>query len=138
MKNRLLVCSIVVSLGVGLVSLAQAGQKDTNLAWVDSTYREAEGSFADVRASPDGSQIGCSTDYSSTANPMNEGASYWAYCSATDASGNQAYCYTTDPGFFNVAASLDSDAVIYFAWNTSGVCTSISVYHGSTSSPKQP
>jgi len=54
------------------------------------------------------------------------------------AGGVTASCGTTDPNMIAVIRSLNSDAYIYFASDTTGKCTTISTYNDSGYVPKTP
>jgi hypothetical protein len=90
----------------------------------------AEGKAGDVHNSPDATQfIGCGLR-ASVNSPLQ------ANCWATDASGRQRACSTTDPGMITVAGSVGSDSYVYFGWNPSGKCSSIETQKGSFMHPK--
>jgi hypothetical protein len=46
-------------------------------------------------------------------------------------------CSTTNGTLLNNIRSINSDSYIYFKWNEDGVCTTITVEHGSVTRTKE-
>jgi len=119
--QSLSVALFVLSIG----AVAHAGSKEPWPVSINTTSRWAQGAFGDARNSSDQNQfIGCS---------INNGQ---AYCAAEDASGHFVSCVTTATAFLNALNSLNGDSALYFAYNTSGVCSSLIVYNYSYYAPK--
>jgi hypothetical protein len=121
---------VIQSLSVALFVLsigaaAHAGSKEPWPVTVSTSSHWAEGALGDARNSSDSNQfIGCS---------VNNGQ---AYCAAQDASGTYVSCVTTATSFLNALNSLNGGSALYFAYNTSGVCSSLIVYNYSYFSQK--
>jgi hypothetical protein len=91
----------------------------------------AEGKAGDVHNTEDATQfIGCGLR-------ANLGSQLQANCWATDASGRQRACSSTDAGMIAVAASVGPDSYLYFAWNPGGKCTALESQNGSFMHPKK-
>ena len=91
----------------------------------------AEGKVGDAHNSEDTMQlIGCGLRATAAGTVQ-------VNCWATDATGLQRGCNTTEPGMITVAGSVGSDSYVSFAWVPSGKCTAIEVQNGSFMNPKK-
>jgi hypothetical protein len=129
MKRSLVIGTLMV-LGLGGVALAGVHERDP--VYVDtSSYPSGQGTVGDPRSSVDTHQyIGCSaTSYAS-------GGSY-ASCSATDANGKSAYCYTYNADLRQAVLGIKGDSYVAFFGSPSGQCTTIIVSNGSSYAPKR-
>jgi hypothetical protein len=131
----------VIAVVAGLAGVAQAGNKSgmipTVVSYNAGTLQSggyAGGQVGDARASADIYQaIGCTVTYGSGfSGPQ-------ATCSATDASGNFAFCASTNAGFVAAVQAMTSNSYIYFTWAANTyACTYIEVNNSSTHLPLQP
>jgi hypothetical protein len=130
MKN---VSIAVVTVLVALTASAAAGRKDNWPVVVDLINKNAYGSLASARNSPDTVQnIGCSVFYD-TVNRRNQ-----VSCTATNAAGTTAQCGSQDPNLVQVGTAIGSDSFVQFRWDAAGACTTIFVSNSSTLGPKAP
>src|SRR5579872_2470293 len=111
-----------------VVPSAHAGEKYQLpvVIYSNSYYTMAEGILSDTRNSSD------STSYLSCGLYYNQGQPITGYCSARSATGQTAYCYTTDPPAVQVIASLHGDSFVWFDVNAnSSVCSFVSTEQSS-------
>jgi len=118
---------------LGLSGVALAGLRESDAVYVNSSSASpsGQGTVGDPRSSVDTHQyIGCGvTSYAA-------GGSY-ASCSATDANGKSAYCYTYDADLRQTVLGIKGDSYVAFFGNASGQCTAILVTNGSSYAPKR-
>lgn len=113
------------------VPLAYAGSRSTFLVTIDTVNRNAYGAFGSARNSSDNVQrIYCRT-FADTSGAES------VRCFATNAAGVGVTCFSTSPTLIRSAQSMVSDSYVYFAWDTSGVCTNLDVLKGSHLAPKE-
>lgn len=115
---------------VSAVAAATAGARYSPAVSVNTSSRSAYGSLGTARNSADAYQyIGCYTAVSSS--------SRFVECYATMSNSVWAYCYSSDPTFFEQARSINSDSYLYFTWDANGVCNYLQVANDSTFEPKR-
>ncbi|MFP2906391.1 hypothetical protein ACLESD_15270 [Pyxidicoccus sp. 3LFB2] len=131
MKTKnLLKVSVVGALLAG--TAAWAGLKSTHYVTINTSAREAFGSYADARGSGDRTQaIGCSI------HGFSRGSST-VICQAQDASGFSVYCLSSDPALVTAATSQSDAAYIRFTYDDNGACTYLYVGNSSNFAPRQP
>jgi hypothetical protein len=131
MKKALIVSAVVASLATGIGSLAWAGYKTTYNVYVSTSGLYANGAMGDARAVSGTSQyIGCNASYTGSGSPFIQ-------CSAYDGT-NYAYCVGSDASFLNVMQTMTGNSYIYFAYNSSSVCTYLEIGNDSYMTPIQP
>ena|SRR5688572_11733229 len=121
----------VLLLLLAMSATTLAGSKSEYPVYVDTTWRTAEGSIGTARNSADNvQQIGCRQNaYEASATVS---------CWARSANGVYVSCYnSTSETMRQAVANITSDAYVYFAYNTSGVCTVVQVVNASLFAPKQ-
>ena len=126
-KTSMLVLALVTT----LTGVAFAGAKFGQVTTVNASY--AYGNMGYARNAGDAtfpSYIGCSVTSSPGYRDMT--------CFAGNGLGRYGYCYSTDLALIEAARAVGSDSYIYFAWNTSGQCTYVSIENSSTWEPKLP
>jgi|HubBroStandDraft_1064217.scaffolds.fasta_scaffold559045_1 hypothetical protein len=126
-----LAVGVAVSLCL-LASGAVAGYKANYPVSISTSSRTMSGALGSIRNTSDTVQVFQCATYQGT------GGSPWAYCSATDASGNNASCSTTSPNLVQQINALNGDSYVYVYWNTDGSCGQIAAYVGSDFAPKAP
>lgn len=95
---------------------ARAGYDGNFQVVISDANRQAYGTLVGARHSPDNVQkLGCTIKADSV------------LCFATNAAGAYRTCVSTDPALMAVARSLNGDSYLWFVWDASGVCTSITV-----------
>lgn len=111
----------MVALGMAATTAtALAGLKINSTVTVNTTSRYATGALGSARNSADSVQyIGCSVTDSA--------GSAFVSCSARNSAGRFASCTSSDVGKVSAASSINSDSYIYFRYDSSGVCTYLSV-----------
>lgn len=112
-----------------LVATAHAGL--TYGVVVSVTPTAAQGSMAAARSAPD------NITYLECSETAMVGSNYVA-CYAREAGGKSAACATNDPNMVAQVRALQGDSSLYFAWDSSGHCSQISVTQGSMFGPKSP
>lgn len=119
MRKGFLTAMFAVGLAVTSAS-ALAGFKTNANVTVDTSNRFASGALGSARSSGDSVQyIGCSvTDAVGQA---------YVTCTARNSAGTVASCSSTDYGKVTVASAINSDSFVFFRYDTSGVCTYLSV-----------
>jgi hypothetical protein len=111
---------------------AYAGYKSIYYVGVDTTSREAYGSFGSARSSADTVQyIGCAVQGFSSGTSR-------VICEARNASNVSAACSSTAPAMVTAATSQSGDSYIYFTWDETGTCTYLYVSNTSNWAPRQP
>jgi hypothetical protein len=111
-------------------NVAVAGQKYDYPVAVSTTYAYAGGSMGTARNSSDTNQgISCTVSGSISNTSVS--------CSAVDANGNSAYCYTPNSGqMAQAVAAVSSDSYIFFEWDSNGACTFVEIEASSSLAPK--
>jgi len=131
MQNRFLKISLLMAVAL-FVNTAIAGVKFSGNVYIDAVSRYAYGSLGTARNSADGySWVTCGVQSGTT-------GSMYASCYAVNASGVSASCGTTNANLVAVVATLEGDSSISFQWDSSGLCTYISVGQSSAAEPKKP
>lgn len=129
-KLNLMVAGAVGALLAG--TAAWAGYKSTYYVGVDTTSREAYGSFGSARASADSVQyIGCAVQ------GFSNGTNY-VLCQARNANNVSAYCSSSEPALVNAATALSDGSYMYLNWDANGTCTYLYVSNASQWAPRQP
>ena len=128
--KRSLLWGLALALGIS-GGVALAGQRESDPVYVDTSTPSGQGTVGDPRSSTDTHQyIGCGvTSYAS-------GGSY-ASCSATDANGKSAYCYTYNADLRQAVLGIKGDSYVAFFGSKTGECTAIIVTNGSSYAPKR-
>ncbi len=104
---------------------AQAGLKLSYPVVVQPSF--AWGAFGSARASADTVQMLQVTNSRSS-----------SFLFARDAAGKDGMCTTTNPDLMAIARTATSGAYVYFAWDSTGACTDISVVNASYIAPAAP
>lgn len=113
---------------LGFATNVDAGSKQYKPVEVVSNY--AWGSMGSARNSGDNNQyIGCTVNTSGSTPTGN--------CYARNAAGTLKTCTTTNFYYVEQMKSLASDSYIYFGWNASGQCTTLSIGTMSSYEPKR-
>jgi hypothetical protein len=114
---------------------ASAGYKGVENVYI-STWT-ASGAAGTARASSDPYQfIGCYITQSG-----GTGEAMYGGCDASDSNGKTANCFFPQAaitGFEKVAAAAGPNSNYYFAWDSTGACTYLSVSSGSQWAPVSP
>ena len=112
---------------------AIAGNKPTATVTINTSTRTAEGAFGSTRNSADSTQfIYCDLDAFTTSMRLT--------CRAKNnaASPVDVSCTSTDTTLIGNIQKLSTDADLKFTWNSSGVCTSVTVDRSSKWVLKNP
>ncbi|MFY2558928.1 hypothetical protein ACN469_14965 [Corallococcus terminator] len=129
-KNHQRVAGILATALVG--TAAWAGQKTASPVVVNSTSRKAWGSLASARDTADNIQnIGCQVNTPASGPPS-------VLCFAQGPTSPMVTCYSTNAALVEAARDIHGDSYLYFAWDTIGTCTNISVANASQYAPKAP
>jgi len=132
MKRIAMVLGLSLAALTLAIPLAFAGSKSTFTVFIDLAGRDAYGAFGSARNSADAVQnIYCRTFASSTGSES-------VRCYATNAAGTTVSCFSTSATLVRSAQSMVTDSYVEFAWDASGICTSLDVLKGSHLMPKQP
>jgi hypothetical protein len=123
-------------LAFGLVAMAVAGSaiagyRAGSTVFINSASRVFVGTVSTTRNSPD------ATQYLQIQHSANSSSEYVAFA-ARDASGNFATCYSYAAPIISAAKAVLSDSHLQVNYDTSGVCTSVTVFNSSWSPPKNP
>ena len=112
-----------------------AGQRLESPVYVtvaaDSSGR-ADGAISATRNSPDAvAYLTCRLHWSVSSGVVGS-------CSAKDAAGKSAGCFTSEPAALETIKAITADAYVRFAWNAAGRCTDVTVEISSLDGPKLP
>jgi hypothetical protein len=122
--------ALIASIAAGLVSVAQAGMHSTIPVSVykGTSASSAGGSVQSARyyTSDSNQYIGCSSSSDTV-------SSTYIACSARDSAGNYLYCYTSSSNSAarDAVAAVNTTSYIYFAVDSAGKCTYITVSNNS-------
>ena len=127
----------IVLLWLVITPTTQAGSKYQYPVYVNTysfsgeSYTIAAGNVADTRNSTDvTSYIACSLYY-------NQGSQNSGMCQAYSASGQYAYCSTTDPAALQVIGTMKGDSYVQFEYYANNsTCTFVSTTNASYLAPK--
>jgi len=123
---------VILALSVFVIGTAYAGRRSTYVTTVDTANRTAYGDVMSARSSAGANAfIGC------TVLGFSSGSSE-AICSAGDASGVTAYCYSQAPAIIQAASVSGSSTYYYFQWDASSQCTYVYASNESVYGPLQP
>ncbi len=111
---------------LAVTGVASAGYKHDYQAFVGEGY--AGGALGSIRNSADAVQ------YASVQVRDNT----WAWFFVTDADGKQRSCTTVDPELIALARSVNHASHIYFEFDKSGECSSVSISNASYFEPPLP
>jgi hypothetical protein len=124
---------IIVTAAAALTTtgVALAGSRAALNVTISTANRTAYGTLGTVHNSADSTQaIACTTNaYAS--------GSYWSYCYAFDTSNNFGSCTSSSEAISSVIRGMNGDSYVYFAWDTNGTCTQVSLVQGSPYEPKR-
>lgn len=130
--KRLVRASLVLVVGLMITGTAFAGLKTNIPVTVNTTSRFAAGAIGSARNSADAVQnIGCSLSATPTSAAR-------VFCFARNAANVYGSCSSSDPKLVAAAQSINPDSYVYFAWDTTGACTFLSLYEVSYYPPKNP
>src|SRR5688572_4585125 len=119
---RLMLKTLVIGCVVAASSVAYAGYKLEIPVTIYAGYRIAEGTLGSARNSADSTQyIGCNTVMN------NLGGGSYAACTARNAAGAYATCYSYSAEAFNAIRSMSGDSYVRFEWDVNGVCTYLNI-----------
>jgi hypothetical protein len=132
MKTRILIL-LAIAFTIANSKIASAGYHEQQLVGVSKGTTGAGyawGMMGDAYNASDSIQfISCQVWWWA-------GGTFGAACSARDATGNMAQCYSYDAGAIQTVTSMTSDSQIEFYFGTDGKCTGINVMDNSFSTPK--
>jgi hypothetical protein len=118
---------IALSLTIAIVTgQAQAGYNGNFPVVIndDATYKQAFGTLVGTRNTPDNDQyLGCTINGDSLT------------CYARNSAGLYRSCSSANPIHVANARSISSEGYLWFGWNSSGLCTFVTVSLGSQYRP---
>lgn len=90
----------------------------------DATYKQAFGTLVGTRNTPDNDQyLGCTINGDSLT------------CYARNAAGLSRSCSSANPVHVANARSISTEGYLWFGWNSSGICTFVTISLGSQYRP---
>jgi hypothetical protein len=127
--KKIIFAAAALMLVAGSAAAGMKSDQNVVLSWT------AKGALGTVRnSSYYYEDIGCWTEASSSYY----GTTFYGQCWATDSTGSQRGCYSSDPDMVRQMSSIKGDSVVEFLWSgaNNSDCSFVKVWNGSDYRPK--